>query len=88
MPRLMRRDGLGSALMAHVLWTRLGGRCRGEDLRKGSCLWPLWQGVIGRRGAEEAEGGDFAQEGEDSAAALAGEWNRLGEFGRGLADLA
>ena len=55
-------------------------------MMEGSWLRPLWQGAIGRRGAEESEGGDFPQEGEDAATALAGEGDGLGEFGGGLAD--
>ena len=37
-----------------------------------------WAGRFGWRGAQEADWGDLAQEGEDSAAALAGEGNGLG----------
>ena len=38
-------------------------------------------------GAKEADGGDFPQKGEDSAAALAGEWNGFGKLGGRFADL-
>lgn len=37
-----------------------------------------WAGCFGWRGAQESDGGDLAQEGEDSAAALAGEGYGLG----------
>ena len=37
-----------------------------------------WAGRFGWRGAQEADWGDLAQEGEDSAAALAGEGYGLG----------
>lgn len=38
--------------------------------------------------AQEADGRDFTQEGENSPTALAGEGLGLGEDGSGLADLA
>ena len=37
-----------------------------------------WAGCFGWRGAQEADGSDLAQKGEDSAAALAGEGYGLG----------
>ena len=40
--------------------------------------------VLAGRGAEQADGGDFAQEGECAAATGAGERFGLGEFGRGF----
>ena len=39
-------------------------------------------------GAEEADRGDLAQEGEHAATALAGEGDGLGELGGGFADFS
>lgn len=47
-----------------------------------------WAWCFGWRGAEEADGGDLAQEGKHAATALAGEGDGLGELGGGFADLA
>ena len=82
MPGLMRGDGFGRVLTAHVLWTR-----------RLSCLFPGWMRMSWARGkggwrAEEADRGDLAQEGQHAATALAGEGYGLGKLGGRFADPA